>query len=300
VISRELGKVTRQAAVIAEARMRAEGRGDPPCGFAVAVLGSAGRGESLLAMDQDNALFFAEGEPGGANDCWFETYGSHIADILDEAGIPYCKGGLMAKSPQWRGSVATWRARIDHWITRTDPRDLAAIDNFFDLRGVHGDGSITQELWREAFDKVEHDVAFAGLLADSVGPFETGFDVSGVFRSDQGRVDLKTFGISPIVAAARTLAVRHHVIERGTTARIAGLKALGIGDDRLLDAVAEAHSVLSDFVLAQQIDDIDHGIAPSNAVLLNRLDKRERDRLRAALKAVEPVEQLMRDMLLAG
>jgi hypothetical protein len=27
------------------------------------VLGSAGRGESLLAMDQDNALVFAEGEP---------------------------------------------------------------------------------------------------------------------------------------------------------------------------------------------------------------------------------------------
>ena len=61
VISRELGALTRQAAVIAERRMRETGKGDPPCPYAVAVLGSAGRGESLLAMDQDNALIFAEG-----------------------------------------------------------------------------------------------------------------------------------------------------------------------------------------------------------------------------------------------
>ncbi len=72
VISRELGAATRQAAVIAEARMRDAGHGEPPCRYAVAVLGSAGRGESLLAMDQDNALVFADGEPGSAQDSWFE------------------------------------------------------------------------------------------------------------------------------------------------------------------------------------------------------------------------------------
>ena len=119
----------------------------------------------------------------------------------------------------------------------------------------------------------------------------------GAFKTDQGRIDLKKSGTFGIVTAARTLAVCHHVIERATAARLAGLKALGIGGDQDLEALMEAHAVLVDLVLAQQIDDIDHGIAPSNAVLLKRLDKRERDRLRAALKAVEPVEQLMRDML---
>ena len=68
VISRELGALTRQAAVIAEARMRDAGHGDPICPYAVAVLGSAGRSESLLAMDQDNALVFADGAPDGPED----------------------------------------------------------------------------------------------------------------------------------------------------------------------------------------------------------------------------------------
>ena len=90
--------------------MRELGHGEPPCRYAVAVLGSAGRGESLLAMDQDNALVFDDGEPAGAEDRWFETFGGHVADILHEAGVPYCKGGVMAKNAQWRGSVATWRA----------------------------------------------------------------------------------------------------------------------------------------------------------------------------------------------
>ena len=72
------------------------------------VLGSAGRGESLLAMDQDNALVFAEGAPGGREDRWFEEFAIHITDILHEVGVPYCKGGVMAKNADWRGSVATW------------------------------------------------------------------------------------------------------------------------------------------------------------------------------------------------
>ena len=98
VISREVGALTRQAAVLAERRMRDDGKGDPPCAFAVAVLGSAGRGESLLAMDQDNALVFAMGEPGGREDRWFGAFAGHLVEILHEAGIPYCPGGVMAKN----------------------------------------------------------------------------------------------------------------------------------------------------------------------------------------------------------
>ena len=124
VISRELGALTRQAAVIAEERMREAGHGEPPCRYAVAVLGSAGRGESLLAMDQDNALVFADGEPGGAQDRWFEALGGHIADILHEVGVPYCKGGVMAKNPQWRGSrrhLARAHRRLDRALEAAGP-----------------------------------------------------------------------------------------------------------------------------------------------------------------------------------
>ena len=297
VISRELCALTRQAAVIAEQRMREQGRGGPSCPYAVAVLGSAGRDESLLAMDQDNALFFAQGEPGGDEDRWFETFGAHLADILHQAGLPYCPGGVMAKNPQWRGSLATWQARIDHWIGRSNPQDLLCVDIFFDLRGVHGDVSLANRLRESAFAAAKGQSAFAKLLVESAGAIEPGLTFFRRFRTAQGRINLKKAGLFGTVTAARALAICHHVIVRSTPERLAGIKALGIGGERDLDALVEAQGVFLELILSQQIADMEHGTPASNAVLVKRLSQRDQVRLRHALQAVEPLDELTRDLL---
>ena len=297
VISRRLGALTRQVAFVAEMRMRKEGRGEPPCPYALAVLGSAGRGESLLAMDQDNALIFAEGEPGGAVDQWFEKLAIHVADILHEIGVPYCKGGVMAKNPQWRGSLATWRERVAGWIEHSQPGDLLAVDIFFDLRGVHGDGALADTLWREAFDAARGQVGFAKALVEATGGSRSGLGLFGGFKTEQGRIDLKKHGLFGIVTAARALAICHHVVERSTPARLIALKAMDLGGDRDLESLIEAQAVFLHFILAQQIEDIEQGRPPSNAVLVKQLSAGDRERLRAALAAVKPVNELTRDLL---
>ena len=223
VISSELRALSRQAAVIAEQIMRKRGLGGPPVPYALIVLGSAGRGESLLAMDQDNAVIFEQGEPDGEEDRWFATFGAHAADILHEAGVPYCKGGVMAKNPPWRGSVATWRERIDNWITRSSPADLLSVDIFFDLRAVHGDGGLAVAVRQAAFAAAEGQVAFAKLLVEGIRiPASLGF--FGGIRAEGGRIDLKAAGLFGIVAAARAMAIRHHVMERSTPARLAAIE----------------------------------------------------------------------------
>ncbi len=50
-------------------------------------------------------------------------------------------------------------------------------------------------------------------------------------------------------------------------------------------------------ILAQQLDDIAHGVPPSNAVALKRLTRAERSRLRSALDAVANLDTLTRDLL---
>jgi len=297
VISRQLGSLTRQAALLAERRMRSQGLGEPPCDYALAVLGSAGRGESLLAMDQDNALIFAKGEPGGREDRWFATLGTHVADILHEVGVRYCPGGVMAKNPQWRGSLATWQARIAEWITRSHPEDLLAVDIFFDMRGVHGDAGLVDQVWRAGFDAARGDASFAKLLAEAAGEPEAGLNWFGGLRTKEGRIDLKKVGLFRIVTFARVLAIRHHVVERSTPARLDGIKALGLGAESDIDALAEAQAVFLNLILAQQIDDIEHGRPTTNAVLVKRLNAGERERLHTALKAVRPIEELTRDLL---
>jgi CBS domain-containing protein len=296
VISRELGAMTQRAALIAERRMESA----PPCPYAFVVLGSAARGESLLAMDQDNAIVFAAGAPDGPEDRWFAQLGSHVADILHEAGVPYCKGGVMAKNAAWRGSLATWQGRMRDWISRSNPQDLLSVDIFFDLRGVHGDTTLAAALWRESLDRAAGEAGFAKLLAETAGTVAPALNFIGGFKTENGRVDLKKSGLFGIVSMARALAVRHHVTERATAARLAGIKALGLGAETDLDALIDAQATFLDLILAQQIRDIAAGVPPGNAVEVKTLSRRERDRLHAALRAVAHLDTLTRDLLFRG
>ena len=296
VISRELGALTRRAGVLAERRMLAEGQGGPPCSYALCVLGSAGRGESLLAMDQDNAIVFAEGAPGSATDQWFGRYGAIVADILHEVGVPYCSGGIMAKNDAWRGSMETWRARVADWISRSNPADLLSVDIFFDLVGVHGDAALANELWRSGFDAAQGNAGFAKLLAEASGTVAPGITMLGGIRTENGRIDLKRAGLFGVVTLARVLAIRHRLLERSTPARLAAARALGRSEDDLTGLMG-AQADFLDLILSQQLADIANGLPPSNKVEVKRLSRERRARLRSSLGAVGVLETLTRDLL---
>jgi DNA polymerase-3 subunit epsilon/CBS domain-containing protein len=300
VISRELAALTRAAARLAERRQADHGRGPPPCAYAVVVLGSAGRGESLLAMDQDNALVFEQGEPGGEADRWFAQLGEALCGILHEVGVPYCPGGVMAMDEAWRGSVATWRGRVADWIRRSSPRDLMSVDIFFDLRGVHGAGALSAALLREAYAAAHGQAAFAKLLAEAAGTTEPGLALFGRIRTENGRIDLKKAGLFGIVTFARALAIRHHVMEQSTPARLAALIARQAGAAQDLQQLVEAQAVFLDLVLDQQIHDLQQGQPPTNKVLVKRLTTPERGRLRDALEQVRHLNDLTRDLLFSG
>jgi len=276
--------------------MQDVGEGAPPVPYAVLVLGSGGRGESLLAMDQDNAIVFAEGEPGGPEDRWFAKLGTHIADVLHEVGVPYCTGGVMAKNAAWRGSARVWRGRVTHWVTRSNPQDLLSVDIFFDMRAVHGDGALAESLWRNSLELVRDQIAFLKLLAEAAGPVEPPIGFFGI-KTDNGRVDLKRAGLFGIVSAARILALRYHVAERSTRDRLDGVKALKVGAESDLDDWIEAHRVLLSAILAQQLVDIGAGIPPSNAVELRRLSADQQRALKHALRSLRHVDDTVRDLL---
>jgi DNA polymerase-3 subunit epsilon/CBS domain-containing protein len=276
--------------------MAAGGLGPPPCAYALCVLGSGGRGESLLAMDQDNALVFAEGEPDGAEDRWFAQFGTIVADILDEVGVPYCTGGVMAKNPPWRGSLATWKRRIADWVTRSTPADLLSVDIFFDLAAVHGDARLAVEIWRDGFEFARGNAAFAKLLAEAAGGVAESITMFGGIRTDQGRIDLKKAGLFGIVTAARVLAIRHHILERSTPARLTAIAALGRSETNLTDMM-QAQAVFLDLILRQQIVDIDNGLPPSNKVSVKDLSSHDKSRLKEALSSVRHLDQLTQDLL---
>jgi len=261
------------------------------------VLGSGGRGESLLAADQDNAIVFAEGAPEGPEDRWFAALGEKMAAILDRAGIPFCKGGVMAKNPAFRGSAALWAERVSDWVGRSRPDDLLNVDIFYDFAPVHGDLSLAAGLFDLAYALGSQNPVFAKLLGERVAVGAGPFTLLGGFRTEEGRVDLKMHGLFPIVAFARALAIRHGVTERSTKARLMGLIAKGLGSTADIERLIAAHGTIVKAMLAQQSRDLLAGIPVSNKVEVGAMSRPDQAELKAALKAIQVIPDLLRTLM---
>ncbi|MEW6256399.1 MAG: DUF294 nucleotidyltransferase-like domain-containing protein [Pseudomonadota bacterium] len=293
VISSELGALTARAAELAEAEL-----GPPPASYALLVLGSAGRGESLLAMDQDNALLI-DARPGADVDGWFAAFGARIADILHAVGVPYCPGGVMAREAQWRGTPQIWRERLAGWIRRARPQDLLSIDIFYDFACVHGASAPAAALFDAAYAATRGQFDFLKLLTQAGGESPAALGLFGAIRTENGRVDLKRCGLFPIVRAARILAIAHDVRTRTTPARLEGLAHAGLGAGRDLSDLSHAHATLLAEILHQQIEDAGTGVAPSNKVDPGRLDAARRAALKEALRIAAGADAVLHTLLMA-
>jgi len=293
VVSHELCALTRQACRLAERKMPTPS----PCAYAMLVLGSGGRGESLLAMDQDNAIVFADGEPGGEADQWFAELGQRVSDMLDAAGVPYCKGKVMANNADWRHSVAGWEKLVGTWIRRQSPEDILNCDIFFDAVPVHGDYALANRVLDRAFELGRGAAIFIKLMSINACKNSPPLGLFGRFKLDNGRMDLKMGGIMPLFSTARTLAIKHGIRERSTPARFAAMLPLMENMRNTLENVSEAHRIIFNTILDQQLLDLEAGIPLSNRVAPGSLTSAGRDQLGWALEQVPNVSNLLGDPL---
>jgi CBS domain-containing protein len=295
IISGEVRSLTARAAAMAERELSVASPKPKALRFAAMVLGSAGRGESLLALDQDNAIIFAAAdEPAG--EAWLLKLGQRMNAILDEVGVPLCKGGVMAGNPAWCKSISQWRKQVAHWLSRSEPQDILNADIFFDALPVYGDHGLVDELRVDAIEAASKTMVFLQLMDMSAARAHPPVNWFGRFRlEDDGRMDLKMHGIMPIFSAARVLALRHTLLDHSTAGRLDALRGKPDVSEEILDELLEAHQIILRNILQQQLADIEQGIPPSNRVDPNRLHAPEKAHLMWALKQVPLVRDLLGD-----
>ncbi|TIW35576.1 MAG: DNA polymerase III subunit epsilon, partial [Mesorhizobium sp.] len=109
----------------------------------------------------------------------------------------------------------------------------------------------------------------------------------------------KKDGLFPIVATARTLAIRHGIRERSTRARLDRLIAQDIGGERDMKAMLAGHSMLIGLLLAQQTHDIYAGIPVSNRIEINALTREQQAELKSLIKRLQSAPDLVRDLMFA-
>lgn len=284
MISSFYRKLTARAARIAAADEAEDG-------WAFFILGSAGRGESLLAGDQDNAIVSS----GEVDDAILLRIASRTCDLLDAAGLPYCKGGVMASNPEWRRSIDDWRKVVAGWATRADGASLLNVDIFFDLVHVHGDRMLTDRLRSLALEAARTPV-LPRMMAEQLQTWVSPRGFLGVLKTKDGRLDLKIGGLFPLVAGARAMALRHGIEATGTAMRLAALVELGKIARADLLAFTEAHEVFLDLMVRQQIRDLEAGVPPGPGIDVSQLAPGQKRRLRRCLGDVSRLPGLVLDV----
>ncbi|MBS4046468.1 MAG: CBS domain-containing protein [Alphaproteobacteria bacterium] len=297
VISGIYADITARAAAIVEAEFNAAG--DPaPAPWCMLILGSGGRGESLLKPDQDNAIIHAG---SSEDDGWYARIAERINALLDAAGVPFCKGGVMAKNTAWRGAQGQWRARVTEWIGRHTPEALLNVDIFFDLQPVYGALRLGEALRFEALAAARSSPVFLRQLAEQTAQLHPALGFFGRLKTDDdGRIDLKLGGLLPVVSAARLMALKLGVAATGTVERLQAVGAAGLIGESDIAGLTAAHALLLELILRQQIADLEAGQPPGSRIDPSRLTALQHSRLKAALKHVALLPEMVQDVLTAA
>ena len=259
--------------------------GPPPAPFTLVVMGSLGRGESLLVPDQDNGFLLADGAE--AHDDWYADLAATFTTMLDSIGFPFCKGGVMATSRQWRKPAMAWRDDALNWIASRSGTAILNADIFFDFDVVAGDAVTVAELRRPILEALRQTPAFIAELAAETLRHPVGVTWFNKLRRDRdGRVDLKLFGLLPLVGAVRLYALAHGVAATGTRPRLAALAGLGVLPAAETGNLSTAFELLAGRILRQQIDDSLAGRPLGTFVSVAALPAREHEHLVEALRSI--------------
>jgi CBS domain-containing protein len=272
--------------------------GDPPGAWAWVGLGSQARHEQSLSTDQDHALIYdAPERAGGEVDAYFSTVAHRVTDGLAAAGIPRCRGGVMAESPSWRADRSRWLQTYREQLASVEADGTVFSSIALDHRRIAGGLDVEPDI-----DAVVRDVVRGGRLvrrlasaALALAP-PTGFFRGSVLRSGgsrDGTFDVKHGGITPITNVARAVAVASGSSAIRTLDRLRDASRTDIIDADLADGLEEAFRLLWRIRLRHQADRLVAGLPPDDAVDPRRLGPLTRRGLKEGFRLIVAAQRLL-------
>jgi signal-transduction protein with cAMP-binding, CBS, and nucleotidyltransferase domain len=267
------------------ARMAADGWGEPPVPFAALVMGSAGRGESLLQPDQDNGFILADDA-----DCARESVERFFGELaqrftggLEQAGFPLCTGNVMATNPLWRKTLQGWQAQVASWVYTRGNQDIMFTDIFFDFRAIFGPRELADALRHHVTAAARDNVPFLAQISWLQHDRASSLDLFGQLIAQDGpekdAIDLKLRGTKPLVEIVRLLALKNGVEATGTPMRLAALTSAGILASEDAARLSDDMVFLLELLLHHQAARIATHQPPDNCIKPESLGRAQRERL---------------------
>jgi CBS domain-containing protein len=271
--------------------------GAAPLAWAWLDLGSAARREFTLASDQDNALAYADPEPGeeAAVDAYFERLGSDVNDGLARCGIGVDNNGVLAGKRLWRMSKGAWLRTFSECLTEPDESHLIRASVSFDFRPAAGGLLLVSELTDYIRDARRHP-QFMRLMARTANGYPVALGFRGQLATGRegdppDRLDLKRGGIIPLVNLVRFHALAHGVTISPTLDRIEAVANVGGLERDVADGLAEAWSVITRLRFEHHAAQIAEVGAPDNLIDPGAMPPIARTDLKEALHVVRRAQK---------
>ncbi|MCS7119187.1 MAG: DUF294 nucleotidyltransferase-like domain-containing protein [Archaeoglobaceae archaeon] len=239
-------------------------------------MGSSARKEQILATDQDNMIIHSgEGDK-------LREFAKIVNNTLEFVGIPKCSGGYMAMN--WCMSIEEWKKKFEEWMNKFTPENIRYLTVFLDLRAIHGKKDLLDELLNFISNKINAQV-LRYLANDAVmlEPPKVG-GIRGV-----SEVDIKKFGIYPIVNCTRVLALENSIQEiMNTRERILKLTELGVLSENYSKSILESYEFLQNLRLRNQVE------GKGNLVKLKEIGRINHFILKDAFRIVQDYEKFLK------
>ncbi|MDH2431270.1 putative nucleotidyltransferase substrate binding domain-containing protein [Pokkaliibacter sp. MBI-7] len=256
------------------------------------VMGSEGRREQILKTDQDNAVLMRNGLSWPEKQSVLEAF----SRILARFGYPPCPGGIMVSNPEWVLSLEQWTQNLRHWSQQASGDNLLRLAIAVDAHAVAGNAALFKAARNWFFRELSSNQIFFSHFARAALNFSTPLTFFGGIKNKEHGLDIKKGGIFPIVHGIRTLALEHKVLETNTFKRVELLINSQQLPEKLGLDLVHALGLFIQLRLQQQLERMKSEGASdkdANMLVVERLDRLDRDLLREALHVVKEFKQFL-------
>ena len=285
--------ITKRLLQLAEAKF-----GTPPCDYAWLAFGSQARQEQALGSDQDNGLLLPDGT-SAEDDGYFEDLSEFVNDGLDQCGMPYCPGEIMAKNKKWRMSLQGWKSCFSGWIDVPSPKAVMHSSIFFDMRVITGNTELVDELQHYVLEKAKTNTIFLAMMCDNAllhSP-PLGFFKTFVLETDGDHnhiLNLKKRGTIPVVDIARNYALSIGSQALNTIDRLHAIKQAGAMSGEMAYSLIDAHEFIAGIRLEAQGKQYRAGLQANNHLDPKELSPLLRHQLKDAFNVVREAQAAMK------
>ena len=260
------------------------------------ALGSEGRFEQTLSSDQDNGIIFVASAEADALRLRLLPFAQRVNKALASCGFPLCKGNVMAGNPQWCLSDKEWQTRFAYWIDSGDPQALLHGTIFFDLRALHGNIALVDNLQDWLLSQTSKNPRFLHQMAANAlrNRPPLGFLQDFVTAKDAEHlhtINLKVNAATLFVDAARIYSLALGIAQTNTSTRLREFGNRHALPQREVQAWIDAFQFIQALRLRHQHAQSLQGQAMDNRVNPDDLNQLERRILKEALLCARELQQ---------